>query len=73
MNIYIVQIVSQIGTTRYIVRAESARQAADIVGQVEYLPGDSPRLEVGRLGTYEPGMEGAAMSPTSIIGTWTIH
>jgi hypothetical protein len=70
VNIYIVQVRGR--SARYIIRAESAQAAAVIVGEVELLPADSPRIEVGRLGTYEPGIEGAGMAPMSIIGTWTI-
>lgn len=56
--------------TRYVLTAESADDAARIVGTAHNVANEDVR--VGRLGKYEPGIEGAHMAPLSIIGTWTI-
>ena len=48
--------------------------AARIAAQSQWGTQNAPedRVTVGRLGTYEPGIEGARMAPLAIIGTWQV-
>lgn len=72
-NLYIVEVTEgEQERTRYIVVANDAPTAEAIVGAAHLPTTSVQHLRIGRLGTYEPGMEGAAMAPLSIIGTWEV-
>jgi hypothetical protein len=68
-NVYVVDVPAQRNQhTRYVVIAESAQQAEATVARAETPPGFNDGFrEVGRLGTFEPGNEGAAMTALSPI------
>jgi hypothetical protein len=71
-NIYLAHIPGKI-TYRMVVIAGSAQEAEEIVTQAHGLSREEARLvDIGRLGTYEPGMTGAYLTPTSVVGTWKV-
>ena len=71
-GIYIVDVPAERNLkTRYIVVATDAAAAEATVARAEgrrrMTPQDGSTFEVGRLGTYDPGMGGAALTRSSDI------
>lgn len=62
MGIYVVVAV---GNGRAVVIASSAQKAAEKGSELLGL--DEALIEVGRLGTYDPGIEAARLVHTSIV------
>jgi hypothetical protein len=61
-GIYIVETTGPNGTVRSLVLARSAQEAGEPFAAAE------TTVEVGRLGTYDPGISGAAMTYGAAMG-----